>query len=141
MRRASEANRKANVSAPTVVSPSDTRLIGPYTDSEVGRLKMPTPMMLPTISAVAVPSPKPPPLLDVLSAATPWATTRTPGAGPLVRGVMRRTYGRLHGGSSPATGEGANSFRSPRRGRAPCAGPATGAASSLAQVAAERPAM
>ena len=47
-----------NPSAPIVVSPIDTRLIGPYDDSDVGRLKIPTPMMLPMISAMAVPRPK-----------------------------------------------------------------------------------
>ena len=34
-------------------------MIGPYPASDVGRLKIPTPMMLPTMSAVAVVSPKP----------------------------------------------------------------------------------
>src|SRR6516165_9598825 len=42
-----------------VVKPMDTRLMGPYEASEVGRLKMPTPMMLPTMRAVAVVSPNP----------------------------------------------------------------------------------
>ena len=49
----SAANSSASASAPTVVSAIDTRVIGPYAASEVGRLKMPTPMMLPTISAIA----------------------------------------------------------------------------------------
>ena len=46
--------------APTVVSPIETRVIGPIAASEVGRLKIPTPMMLPMISAIATGSPKPP---------------------------------------------------------------------------------
>src|SRR6516162_1275316 len=49
-RRDSAANSSASTSAPTVVSAIDTNVIGPYTASEVGRLKMPTPMTLPTIS-------------------------------------------------------------------------------------------
>src|SRR6516165_1293750 len=53
-RRDSAANSSASTSAPTVVSAIEIRVIGPYTDSEVGRLKMPTPMTLPTISAIAV---------------------------------------------------------------------------------------
>jgi hypothetical protein len=36
-----------------VVSTIATRLIGPYSANEPGRLKMPTPMMLPTMRAVA----------------------------------------------------------------------------------------
>src|SRR3954454_13531512 len=50
----------ASASAPTVVSAIATRLIGPYEARDVGRLKMPTPMMLPTISAVADPRPSVP---------------------------------------------------------------------------------
>ncbi len=34
--------------------------MGPYPANEVGRLKIPTPMMLPTMSAVAVVRPNPP---------------------------------------------------------------------------------
>ena len=52
-RRDNAANSSASASAPTVVSAIDTRVIGPYAAREVGRLKMPTPMMLPTISAIA----------------------------------------------------------------------------------------
>src|SRR6185503_4420052 len=36
----------------------ETRLIGPKAASDVGRLKMPTPMMLPMMSATAAPRPK-----------------------------------------------------------------------------------
>jgi hypothetical protein len=52
-RRDRAANSSASTSAPTVVSAIETKVIGPYTAREVGRLKMPTPMMLPTISAIA----------------------------------------------------------------------------------------
>ena len=57
-RRDNEANNTANASAPTVVSAMANRLIGPYAASEPGRLKIPTPMMLPTINAVACVSPR-----------------------------------------------------------------------------------
>jgi hypothetical protein len=40
-----------------VVSAIETSVIGPYPASEVGRLKIPTPIMLPTISAIAAVSP------------------------------------------------------------------------------------
>ena len=52
-RRESEENISARASAPTVVSTIAIRLMGPIPASEYGRLKMPTPMMLPTMSAVA----------------------------------------------------------------------------------------
>src|SRR6185437_4690182 len=57
-RRDNAANSSASVSAPTVVSAIDTSVIGPYPASEVGRLKMPTPMMLPMMSAIATVNPK-----------------------------------------------------------------------------------
>jgi hypothetical protein len=50
------ANSIPSASVPIVVSPIDTR---PYEESYVGKLKMPTPMMLPMISAVAVVRPNP----------------------------------------------------------------------------------
>jgi hypothetical protein len=40
-----------------VASAIETRLMGLYVASEAGRLKMPTPMMLPTISAIALVGP------------------------------------------------------------------------------------
>src|SRR5262245_19690956 len=60
-RRDSPANISASAIAPTVVSAIDTSVIGPSVDSDVGRLKIPTPMMLPMISATATGRPKPPP--------------------------------------------------------------------------------
>ena len=57
-RRDNAANSTASASAPTVVSPIDTRVIGPSEASDVGRLKMPTPMMLPMMSAIATLRPK-----------------------------------------------------------------------------------
>src|SRR5215475_10719606 len=61
-RRDSAANISASAMAPTVVSAIETSVIGPILASEVGRLKMPTPMMLPMISATATGRPKPPPV-------------------------------------------------------------------------------
>src|SRR5262245_31298367 len=52
-----DANRSASAKAPTVTRIIDNSVIGPYADSEPGRLKIPTPMMLPTISAVACGNP------------------------------------------------------------------------------------
>src|SRR6516165_7446272 len=45
--------------APTVVSAIETRVIGPMPASDVGRLKIATPMMLPMIKAIATGRPKP----------------------------------------------------------------------------------
>src|SRR3974390_1054006 len=53
MRRANDANSLAKASAPIVVNPIETSVIGPYGASDEGRLKIPTPTMLPTTSAVA----------------------------------------------------------------------------------------
>src|SRR4051794_443045 len=53
MRRANDANSLARSRAPIVVRPSETSVIGPYGASDDGRLKIPTPTMLPTTSAVA----------------------------------------------------------------------------------------
>src|SRR5215475_1664804 len=60
-RRDSAANISASAIAPTVVSTIETSVIGPIPASEVGRLKIPTPMMLPMMSAIATGRPKPPP--------------------------------------------------------------------------------
>src|SRR3954451_13200891 len=57
-RRDSAANISASATAPTVVSAIATMLIGPIDANEYGRLKMPTPMMLPMINAVACGSPR-----------------------------------------------------------------------------------
>ena len=70
IRRDKPANRSASARAPTVVSAIDTSLIGPKPASELGRLKIPTPMMLPMISATACGRPKPP----------PWPCQRRPRA-------------------------------------------------------------
>jgi hypothetical protein len=43
----------ARARAPIVVKPIDTSVIGPYGASDAGRLKIPTPTMLPTTSDVA----------------------------------------------------------------------------------------
>ena len=40
-----------------VVRPIETSVIGPYPASEVGRLKIPTPMMLPMMRAIAAVGP------------------------------------------------------------------------------------
>src|SRR6516225_4048862 len=71
-RRDSAANISASAIAPTVVSAIEISVIGPIEASEVGRLKIPTPMMLPMISATATGRPKPPPVVAVvaLSSAT-----------------------------------------------------------------------
>src|SRR3954454_23355235 len=57
IRRASPAKTMARARAPTLAMTSATRLIGPYDASAYGRLKMPTPTMLPTTSAVACQGP------------------------------------------------------------------------------------
>src|SRR3954466_12701647 len=59
MRRESAAKSMASAMAPIVVSPMETRLMGPKAASDVGRLKIPTPTMLPTTSAVAALRPRP----------------------------------------------------------------------------------
>src|SRR3954447_3250768 len=48
----------ARARAPIVVSAMATRLIGPYPARDDGRLKIPTPMIDPTMSAVAGPRPR-----------------------------------------------------------------------------------
>src|SRR5215468_11078582 len=58
-RRDRAANISASAIAPTVVSAIETSVIGPIPASDVGRLKIPTPMMLPMISATATGRPKP----------------------------------------------------------------------------------
>jgi hypothetical protein len=57
-RRDSAANINASATAPTVVSAIAIMLIGPIDANEYGRLKMPTPMMLPMMRAVACGSPR-----------------------------------------------------------------------------------
>src|SRR3954468_22510055 len=57
-RRDSAANINASATAPTVVRAVATFLIGPIDANEYGRLKMPTPMMLPMMRAVACGSPR-----------------------------------------------------------------------------------
>ncbi len=51
--RDNDANSLAKASAPIVVNPIETSVIGPYGASDDGRLKIPTPTMLPTTNAVA----------------------------------------------------------------------------------------
>ena len=53
----------ARQTAPTVVSPRATKLIGPSGASDPGRLNTPTPMMVPSTNAVACGSPSPGSLL------------------------------------------------------------------------------
>ena len=60
-RRDSPANSSANANAPAVTSTIDSNVIGPYADKDPGKLKIPTPMMFPTISAVACRRPNRPP--------------------------------------------------------------------------------
>jgi hypothetical protein len=48
-----DANNVARARAPIVVKPIDTSVIGPYGASDAGRLKIPTPTMLPTTRDVA----------------------------------------------------------------------------------------
>src|SRR5215469_9477641 len=71
-RRASAANIRASAMAPTVVSPIEIRVIGPMEASDVGRLKIPTPMMLPMIRAIATGRPKPPPGLTPAPVSSGW---------------------------------------------------------------------
>src|SRR5215831_19429446 len=67
--------------APTVVSAIETSVIGPIPASDVGRLKIPTPMMLPMISAIATGSPKPPPAAapGPVPSGWDWATAAPDG--------------------------------------------------------------
>src|SRR5215831_7438669 len=81
-RRASAANIRASTMAPIVVSPIETRVIGPIEASDVGRLKIPTPMMLPMISAIATGSPKPPPGAAAAPAARSSAESAVVPAAP-----------------------------------------------------------
>ncbi len=59
MRRDSAAKSIARAIAPIVVSPIEMRLMGPTAPSDVARLKILTPTMLPTTSAVAALRPGP----------------------------------------------------------------------------------
>src|SRR3569623_511102 len=61
----------ARARAPIVGSAMATRLIGPYPARDDGRLKIPTPMIDPTISAVAGPRPR-----------VPRGSCSSPGVGP-----------------------------------------------------------
>src|SRR5262244_1224385 len=81
--------------APIVVSPMETKVIGPMPANEVGRLKIPTPMMLPMISAIATGRPKPPP------AAAPAPSPRGWVGATAASGVTGTTgaSGRYRGGS------------------------------------------
>src|SRR5215468_11307571 len=80
-RRDSAANINASTIAPTVVSAIETSVIGPIPASELGRLKIPTPMMLPMIRAIATGRPKPPPVAVLApSPATATAVSRDWGA-------------------------------------------------------------
>src|SRR6516165_8519672 len=74
-RRDSAANSNASASAPTVVSTIEISVIGPYEASEVGRLKMPTPMMLPMISAIACGRPNFGPSAPVVVCSDPVTST------------------------------------------------------------------
>src|SRR5215467_2689863 len=91
-RRESAANISASTIAPTVVSAIEISVIGPIEASEVGRLKIPTPMMLPMISATATGRPKPPPVVAV-----PALSSATWGGAPSAAG--RRRVAAFPGGS------------------------------------------
>src|SRR3954471_1357362 len=92
----------ASASAPTVVSAIATRLIGPYPASDAGRLKMPTPMMLPTISAVAAPRPSVP--------RASWSARAAGGpAGGADAVLMKASLGPGAAAQSTATHRGATS--------------------------------
>src|SRR5215469_15319093 len=73
--RDSAANSIASASAPTVVSAIEISVIGPYVAREVGRLKMPTPMMLPMISAIACGRPNFGPSAPVVVCSDPVTST------------------------------------------------------------------
>src|SRR6516164_9247400 len=74
-RRDSAANSNASASAPTVVSAIEISVIGPYDAREVGRLKMPTPMMLPMINAIACGRPNFGPSAPVVVCSGPVTST------------------------------------------------------------------
>src|SRR6478736_1080330 len=76
-RRASAPKRIASTSAPTVVSAMETSVIGPYGASDVGRLKMPTPMIDPMIRAIAAGRPNWPDFSSGASARACAATSVT----------------------------------------------------------------
>jgi hypothetical protein len=56
-----------------VVSPTETSVIRPIAPSDVGRLKMPTPTILPTTSAVAPARVRRPPSVAVARRSAPGA--------------------------------------------------------------------
>src|SRR6516164_2287993 len=74
-RRDNAANSIASASAPTVVSAIEISVIGPYDAREVGRLKMPTPMMLPMIRAIAWGRPNFGPAAPVVFCSDPVTST------------------------------------------------------------------
>src|SRR5215831_16368148 len=89
--------------APIVVSPIETKLIGPMPANEVGRLKIPTPMMLPMISAIATGRPKPPPAAAPAPSPLGWVgatagsgVTGTTGASGRSRGVSVMAHSLLY---------------------------------------------
>src|SRR4029450_7349116 len=79
----SAANINASATAPTVVSAMAMMLIGPIEASEYGRVKMPTPMMLPRISAVAWGNPSLGPVSAVDCAAPGLISTMIPPGGQI----------------------------------------------------------
>src|SRR6516164_11168626 len=89
-RRDSAANSNASASAPTVVSAIEISVIGPYVASEVGRLKMPTPMMLPMISAIACGRPNFGPSAPVVVCSDPVTSTLSDMLTPAPATVARR---------------------------------------------------
>src|SRR6516165_7874576 len=89
-RRDSAANSNASASAPTVVSAIEISVIGPYDAREVGRLKMPTPMMLPTISAIACGRPNFGPSAPVVVCSDPVTSTLSDMLTPAPATVARR---------------------------------------------------
>ena len=78
------------------MSAIETSVIGPIPASEVGRLKIPTPMMLPMISATATGRPKPPP-----AAALPRPRLPRDGVAAGARDRPRGGASGAVGGASP----------------------------------------
>src|SRR5215471_15893140 len=92
-RRDSAANSSASAIAPIVVSPMETKVIGPMLASEVGRLKIPTPMMLPMISATATGRPKPPPVAAPVPSPPGWGAATAASGGQGATGASGRSRG------------------------------------------------
>src|SRR5262245_13377782 len=97
-----ETNIKARASAPTVVMAMASKLMGPYAASEVGRLKIPTPMMLPTISAVACESPSVPAVGDCARGSD--ALDRVDDGGPDAPSLTFGAYSRAFASQSEHLG-------------------------------------